>query len=552
MSLFRIQNIYTISSNINESMMFEKRDYQTLIYEGSESQNGVDSSALLPKDLTDTANERLSLLALALSAVGVFSYIYYYIVTYLIQTQTASFRLNVPILIIIFLSLFVSFITRRHLFNSKTLHSIGIAYVILTALLIIISNTATEWWVSRDRLQGVSWVCVWIVLFPIVVPCTTLKATLIAMGMAIMGPVGLFISTTFLGRAAATFTAYLDLFIPNLISAVMAIFISHVIFNLSKDIQAAKKMGSYILQHKLGEGGMGEVWQATHHMLSRPAAIKLILPEIIDLGESEVAEAQDRFLEEAKITSTLTSPHTVELYDFGVTDDRSFYYVMELLSGDDLNWIIKRSGPMPANRVVYLMIQMCESLAEAHNIGLIHRDIKPANIFVCHIGLQYDFIKILDFGLAKNLSENIKPMKVEGTPGFMAPESLDKNAKINNSVDIYALGCVAYWMLTTKNVFGINLELPIASNNSNLNLSNPIPADLDQLIRKCLAKEPTDRPESAEVLAEQLSKCDIGEAWNNEIAKEWWLRQTGEARNNANPDVDPDAVTEVGSEPINV
>ena len=528
--------------------MFEKHQHRTLIFEKSESQYGSDSSALLPKDLTDTANERLSLLALALSAVGIFSYIYYYILTYLTQTQTTSFNLNAPLLIIIFISLFVSFITRRQLFNSKTLHSIGIAYVILTALFIIISHTASEWWVSRDRLQGVSWVCVWIVLFPIIVPGPTLKATVIAISMALMGPVGLFISTTFLGRATATTTAYLDLFIPNLISAVMAIFISHVIFNLSKDIQAAKKMGSYILQHKLGEGGMGEVWQATHHMLSRPAAIKLILPEIIDLGESEVAEAQDRFLEEAKITSTLTSPHTVELYDFGVTDDRSFYFVMELLTGDDLNWIIKRSGAMPANRVVYLMIQMCESLAEAHEAGLIHRDIKPANIFVCHIGLQYDFIKVLDFGLAKSLTENIKPIKIEGTPGFIAPEALDKNANISSSVDIYALGCVAYWMLTTKNVFGINLELTIASNAK---LSTPIPDDLDQLIRKCLAKEPNDRPENAAVLAEELSKCDVGERWSNKMAKEWWQKQTGDANKTNKLDFDPDAVTEVRFESIN-
>jgi len=510
-------------------MFQKKQQYQTLIFKEPDTEKSVGSSALLPKDLTDTANERCSLLALALSVVGVFSYIYYYLLAYLTQTQTSSIVLNIPVLIIIFLSLFVAFITRRQLFNNKTLHMIGIAYVILTALLIIISHTASEWWVSRDRLQGVSWVCVWIVLFPIIVPGPTLKATVIAISMALMGPVGLFISTTFLGRAAATTTAYLDLFIPNLISAVMAIFISHVIFNLSKDIQAAKKMGSYILQHKLGEGGMGEVWQATHHMLSRPAAIKLILPEIIDLSEPEVAEAQDRFLEEAKITSTLTSPHTVELYDFGVTDDRSFYFVMELLTGDDLNWIIKRSGVMPANRVVYLMIQMCESLAEAHEAGLIHRDIKPANIFVCRLGMQYDFIKILDFGLAKNLSENLEQIKVEGTPGFMAPEIFKKDNIITSSVDIYALGCVAYWMLTTKNVFDIDLNIPIAINKSNLKLDNPIPADLDQLIRNCLAKEPENRPESAEVLAEQLSKCDIDEPWTNEKAKEWWQSQTGYA-----------------------
>lgn len=224
-------------------MLKKQQVNKTAIFKESESLSGDDSSALLPNDLTDTANERLGLLALALSAVGMFSYVYYYIVTYIIQNQLSSFSLKIPVLIIIFLSLFIAFITRRHLFNTKTLHLIGIAYVILTALLIIISHTESEWWISRDRLQGVSWVCVWIVLFPIVVPSSTLKATMIAISMALMGPIGLFISATFLGKAAATMTAYLDLFVPNLISAVMAVSISHVIFNLSKDVQAAKKWG---------------------------------------------------------------------------------------------------------------------------------------------------------------------------------------------------------------------------------------------------------------------------------------------------------------------
>ncbi len=166
---------------------------------------------------------------------------------------------------------------------------------------------------------------------------------------------------------------------------------------------------------------------------------------------------------------------------------------------------------MPFSKIQALewALQVSSGMALLHNRGLIHRDIKPANIFVCRLGMQYDFIKILDFGLAKNLSENLEQIKVEGTPGFMAPEIFKKDNIITSSVDIYALGCVAYWMLTTKNVFDIDLNIPIAINKSNLKLDNPIPADLDQLIRNCLAKEPENRPESAEVLAEQLSKCDI-------------------------------------------
>jgi eukaryotic-like serine/threonine-protein kinase len=526
--------------------MFENNQkHQAVIFEESGSKNGIDTSEFLPKDLTETANERLGILALALSAVGIVSYLYRYLITLFLNEHDSAFQLNYPVLIIIILSLLVAFITKRHLFQAKTLHGIGIGYVIFTALLIIISHTGTEWWASRDRLQGVSWVCVWIVLFPIVVPSSTLKSSLIAISMALMGPVGLYIATTFFGKAAATITAYLDLFIPNLISAAMAVFISRIIVNLSKDVQSARMMGSYKLEHKLGQGGMGEVWQATHRMLARPAAIKLIHPEILELDQVETNEAKERLFYEANITSSLTSPYTVELYDFGITDDNTFYFVMELLNGDDLNWLIKRNGPMPANRVVYLLIQICESLAEAHDAGLIHRDIKPANIFVCHIGLKYDFIKVLDFGLAKNLTEGNQSIKIEGTPGFMAPEARKKDNNITNSVDIYALGCVAYWMLTTKNVFGLNLDIPLKSNKSNLSLDNPIPADLDQLIRECLSEEPDNRPQNAKVLAEKLARCDVGEAWTNDMARDWWEKQTNETPTNKNTGIDPEAITEI-------
>ncbi len=528
----------------------------TAIVTEADEQKGVADIASLPKDLTDSANDRLGLLAFALTAVGIFSYAYNYLISFLIPDQSQADYPNAIILFIIALSALMAFVAHRRAFNEETLHRLGIAYVILVALLIVISSTSSEWWIVRVRLQGVSWVCVWIVLFPLVVPCPTIKASIIAMVMAMMGPVGLFIATMFLGKAAATFTAYLDLFIPNVISAVMAVFISRVIYRLGKEVQSARRMGSYNLQHKLGAGGMGEVWQATHRMLTRPAAIKLIHPEILELSEFQEKQAKERFFHEANTTSSLTSPHTVRLYDFGITDDSTFYFVMELLNGDDLSWLVKRYGTMPSTRVVYFLIQICESLAEAHNAGLIHRDIKPANIFVCHIGMQYDFIKVLDFGLAKsieNIGQHSKSNRIEGTPEFMAPEAFSRNTEISNSVDIYALGCVAYWLLTAKYVFEKRTDMSTTLSNAGESpippselINKPIPNDLEELIMACLATNPDERPESAEVLAERLSRCDIGENWTNQKAKEWWQRYSSDFEKNVNTDIDPEATTEVG------
>ncbi len=208
---------------------------------------------------------------------------------------------------------------------------------------------------------------------------------------------------------------------------------------------------------------MGEVWRARHRLLARPAAIKLIRPAMLAGGTDADARATvRRFEHEAQATAALTSPHTIRLFDFGVTDEGSFYYVMELLDGRDMASLVAEFGPLPPARVIYLLQQVCHSLAEAHSRGLVHRDVKPANIFVCRMGLEHDFVKVLDFGLvqvtgpnpAHDLTQSLAALEgVVGTPAFMAPEMIVGHRQVDHRADIYALGCVAYFLLTGQQVF---------------------------------------------------------------------------------------------------
>ena len=232
---------------------------------------------------------------------------------------------------------------------------------------------------------------------------------------------------------------------------------------MGRRLREARDLGSYELEERLGEGGMGEVWRAKHRLLARPAAIKLVQPEMLGAdGSADSRLALQRFESEAQATAALTSPHTIRLFDFGATDDGRFYYVMELLDGRDMAALVGEFGPLPVPRVLFLLRQVCHSLAEAHSRGLVHRDIKPANIFVCRMGLDADVVKVLDFGLvqsaerdpAQDLTQTLATLQgVVGTPAFMAPEMIVGDRAVDHRADLYALGCVAYFLLTGEHVF---------------------------------------------------------------------------------------------------
>jgi DNA-binding NtrC family response regulator len=296
-------------------------------------------------------------------------------------------------------------------------------------------------------------------------------------------------------------------------------------------LETGVRVGSYRLIEQLGSGGMGEVWLARHQLLARPAAIKIVR-DTGAIGTEDVQTLRQRFAREAQATAELQSPHTVQLYDFGVTDNGSFYYVMEHLHGMDLQRLVESHGSLQPERVVYLLKQALRSLAEAHAKGLVHRDIKPANLFVCQLGSEFDFLKVVDFGVVSRQSAPSKaPITVTGmvigTPAYLAPEVLSGHGAFDGRADIYALGCVAVWLLTGRPLFDGTDAMTLLMHHSDRVPAVPsmipaeVPAELDALIVACLAKDPAQRPTAAS-LWERLDALRLPHAWNQHRAREWW------------------------------
>ena len=294
-------------------------------------------------------------------------------------------------------------------------------------------------------------------------------------------------------------------------------------------------LGHYRLVEKLGEGGMGEVWRARHQLLARPCAIKLIRPEL--LGETKREAATARFRLEARTIARLTSPNTVRLYDFGVSETGAFYFVMELLTGMDVASVVERFGPLPPERVVAILRQICRSLAEAHGEGVLHRDIKPQNLFLCRLGLEFDVVKVLDFGLVKSLDAAAAQLTTEGvltgTPAYMPPERVLGGTADERS-DIYSLGGVAYWMLTGRAVFtGDAMAVMIHQARTapvppSKVLGQTLPAGLEELVLACLEKAPEKRPASAVELWRLLGDVALPAPWSPERAERWWRERVPE------------------------
>jgi len=319
-----------------------------------------------------------------------------------------------------------------------------------------------------------------------------------------------------------------------------------------------QELGCYQLVEKLDHGGMGEIWKGRHQMLARPVAIKLIRPELLGVRTPlEAAALVGRFKREAEATAALHSSHTISLHDFGVTPEGVFYYVMELLEGLDLESLVKRFGAVPPERAIHLLTQACESLAEAHGEGLIHRDVKPANMITCHWGRKWDFVKVLDFGLVKatwNLGEDDRLTTdgaIAGTPAFMAPEAALGGRALDARVDIYGLGCVAYWLLTGQRVFTGHTPLEVvlhhlktAPEPPSRRVAWPIPEPLEGLVLSCLAKDPEARPPSAEWLADRLAECRPARLWTPQRAREWWEQNVLDVA----PSLTPSGLTDVATQ----
>ena len=310
-------------------------------------------------------------------------------------------------------------------------------------------------------------------------------------------------------------------------TVILATLISNVTFHLRRSIARARRLGQYTLLEKIGAGGMGVVYRAEHQMLRRPTAIKLLLPQ--SAGEKSLR----RFEREAQLTARLENPHTVSVYDFGRTPEGAFYYVMEYLDGVDLERLVREEGPLPPGRVVYVLRQVCEALAEAHGVGLIHRDIKPAHILLSEWGGVSDFAKVVDFGLVKEVSESkdarlTREDVFAGTLHYLAPETIQAGGSPDPRSDLYALGAVAYYLLTGGPVFDglpvqvIQSHLHVSPEPPSARLGRPLPAKLESVVLDCLEKDPNRRPESAQALMDRLAACDDVEPWVAEEARKWW------------------------------
>jgi eukaryotic-like serine/threonine-protein kinase len=433
----------------------------------------------------------------------------------------------------LFLSFSVAWMAWRRMLAPAALLDVGLIYEVAQSFCIAVAFHEVPLRIDAPP-RGWTPVAVFILAYPLIVPATRGKAILATFAAAMMDPLGLLISVA-AGNPKPPAGFLFPLFVPTALAAVIAVVLSRLVYQMRAEAEKGHEMGSYRLEELLGRGGMGEVWRASHQLLARSAAIKLIRPESFG---SDGRELVKRFEREAKATAALRSPHTVNIYDFGTTEDGTFYYVMELLEGFDLETLVSKFGPQPPERSVHILVQACHSLAEAHQGGLIHRDVKPANIYVCRYGLDWDFVKVLDFGLVKNAQlpvESGRPLTVAGvvagTPGYMAPEMGLGNPDVDWRADIYALGCVGYWLLTGKPVFDAGSS-PIQTLMDHIQKQPPavsqrtdgrIPPELDFILLQCLSKDPNERPQTMQDLADSLKRVPLTEPWTEERVRRWWL-----------------------------
>jgi eukaryotic-like serine/threonine-protein kinase len=418
--------------------------------------------------------------------------------------------------------------------QSRTKTDAGLLYFVLNAVCVALLN---NWALTpgHGEVGQLSWNTIVILVSSMIMPTTPRKMLATSIAAASMDPLAVWLAHL-RGLPVPSVINTFVLFMPNYACAVVATLPSHVLQRLTRRLRHAQEMGSYHLIELLGRGGMGEVWRGRHRLLARSAAIKLVRPELLGAGSDAAARSMlRRFEKEAQATAALSSPHTIRLFDFGVTEDRTFYYVMELLSGRDLESLVRGFGPIPADRTLFLLRQVCHSLADAHARGLVHRDVTPSNIYVCRMGLDYDFVKVLDFGLVKSSDQSTiettlltGPQTTSGTPAFMAPEII-LQGEVDQRADVYALGCVAYYMLTGQlafegetpmKMFVQHLQTPPVPPSQRTEL--PIPREVDELVMACLEKDPQRRPKNATELLRMVERCRSGQTWDQHTAKTWW------------------------------
>jgi eukaryotic-like serine/threonine-protein kinase len=323
----------------------------------------------------------------------------------------------------------------------------------------------------------------------------------------------------------------IDIITWSIAGVAMSVVASRVIFGLRTEVDKVRRLGQYTLEGKIGEGGMGVVYRASHAMLRRPTAIKILRPEIAS------EDALRRFEREVLLTASLSHPSTVAIFDYGRTPQGMFYYAMEYLDGLNLEQLVSKYGRQPPARVAHILRQVCGALAEAHAVGLIHRDVKPANIILSERGGLPDVAKVVDFGLVKSFDQVASRPDLDvtsvnlivGTPLYMAPEAIGGNAPLDGRCDLYALGAVGYFLLTGEPVFQAKSQVEIFAHHLHTPPDPPsvrtgayVPDDLERIVLRCLAKKPGDRYESAKALQHALDQCVEHTPWDSDLASQWW------------------------------
>ena len=421
--------------------------------------------------------------------------------------------------------------------NQRLEHLTVLHIALVYEVLFCVAAAVPSIWFSYQETghpPGLTWVAPIIILFPLIVPSPPRVALFVSVVAASMQPLTIAMVAGITGLETDPIHLLLSC-VSLAIAIIMAYAGSRVVHGISVNLATADRMGSYRLGDRLGTGGMGEVWRAEHELLARPAAIKLIRPESLTENATQQHVILSRFEREAQATAAMQSPHTIDIYDFGIAQSGAFYYVMELLRGLDLEDLVDRFGAVQPSRLVYLMQQICDSLGEAHENGLIHRDVKPANVYVCRYNRQVDFVKVLDFGLVKleqDEGEDAHRLTIDGaavgTPGFVAPEQVLGHHP-DGRTDIYALGCTAYWALTGSYVFKAETGMGTMMMHVNTPPQPPssigprtIPSDLEELILACLEKDPVNRPQNVDEVSKTLAACDFGEPWTQDMARAWW------------------------------
>ncbi len=401
---------------------------------------------------------------------------------------------------------------------------VGFTYMLSLMLLAAIGRYDVTPVVGR----GWAPVTILIVVFPVMFPATPWTAALFGLSSLVVDVIVARLSQQLPGDLSILIGRYHGFLLGTLLSVALA----YIVHRLGQTELEAKSLGSYTLVEKLGEGGMGEVWRARHAFLKRGAAVKLISPKRIRDSHSREAYRQ-RFEREVQSISRLRSPYTVEIFDYGQREDGVLWYAMELVDGVDLVELTFRNRPLPVERAIFILQQVCYSLQEAHEHGLVHRDVKPNNVMVGRMGVEYDFVKVLDFGLVKTQREEDLTVTHQGatpgTPGFMAPEQILTPTRVDARADVYGVGCLAYFMVTGRLVFeaddwervkSMHVHEPVSPPSSRTEFD--VPAEMDALILKCLAKAPDHRYQTIAEVAQALGEVPTEESWTRQRARSAW------------------------------